>query len=77
MTVSHDSFPITLLGHDIQLTTIRLVRDKRSVLRKQNRDTNRNIKKVGVLPIRTVAKLSIATGHAMQIYNSRGQLRQL
>ena len=24
-----------------------------------------------------VAKLSIATGHAMQIYNSLGQLRQL
>ena len=25
----------------------------------------------------TVAKLSIATGHAMQIYNCLGQLRQL
>ena len=28
--------------------------DKRSVLRRQSRDTNRNIKKVGVLPIRIV-----------------------
>ena len=51
--------------------------NKRSVLRRRSRDTNRNIKR-SVYCRYAVAKLSIATGYAMQIYNCLGrELRQL
>ena len=44
-----------LLGRSKTVNDLSDLLKERSVLRRQSRDTNRNIRKVGVLPIRIVS----------------------